>query len=155
MIRTSAKCISFTSSSTTQANLLPSASSIKPTTQIESRLPKPISATAPENSLNTSTSSSSTETCPVPQNVKQNSKSRRKRAKAQKPEIEIKMAKHKPRKSGLTEYTTDDENMFIYDMNEEVEPNPADGFAMTEYYRGDPDKYMRALTPARFGKSQS
>ncbi|GFW20179.1 hypothetical protein TNCV_2321201 [Trichonephila clavipes] len=57
-----------TSSSTTQANLLPSASSIKPTTQIESRLPELISASAaaPDNSLNTSTSSLSTEACPAP-----------------------------------------------------------------------------------------
>ncbi|GFU34071.1 uncharacterized protein TNCV_3198821 [Trichonephila clavipes] len=45
------------SSSTIQSNLLPSASSIKPTTQIESWLPKTISAAAPYNSLNTSASS--------------------------------------------------------------------------------------------------
>ncbi|GFS78274.1 uncharacterized protein TNCV_3172251 [Trichonephila clavipes] len=52
-----------TSSSTTQANLLPSASSIKPTTKIASRLPKPISsAAAPDNNLNTSASSLSAET---------------------------------------------------------------------------------------------
>ncbi|GFU18096.1 putative RNA-directed DNA polymerase from transposon BS [Trichonephila clavipes] len=52
-----------TSSSTTQANLLPSASSIKPTTKIASRLPKPIfSSAAPDNSLNTSASSLSAET---------------------------------------------------------------------------------------------
>ncbi|GFS52810.1 uncharacterized protein TNCV_3122131 [Trichonephila clavipes] len=48
-----------TSSYTTQANIVPSATLIKPTTQIESRLPGPISA--PDNSLNTSTSSLSTE----------------------------------------------------------------------------------------------
>ncbi|GFX55444.1 uncharacterized protein TNCV_267321 [Trichonephila clavipes] len=55
-----------TSSSTTQTNILPSASSIKPTTEIESRLPEPISsAAAPDNSLNTSASSLSAETCPV------------------------------------------------------------------------------------------
>ncbi|GFW52422.1 putative RNA-directed DNA polymerase from transposon BS [Trichonephila clavipes] len=52
-----------TSSSTTQANLLPSASSIKPTTQTESRFPEPISsAAAPDNSLITPASSLSTET---------------------------------------------------------------------------------------------
>ncbi|GFX64628.1 putative RNA-directed DNA polymerase from transposon BS [Trichonephila clavipes] len=52
-----------TSSSITQANLLPSASSIKPTTKIASRLPKPISsAAAPDNNLNTSASSLSAET---------------------------------------------------------------------------------------------
>ncbi|GFV74049.1 uncharacterized protein TNCV_2952011 [Trichonephila clavipes] len=56
-----------TSSSTTQTNILPSASSIKPTTQIESRLPEPISSAAvPDNSLNTSTSSLSADTCPFP-----------------------------------------------------------------------------------------
>ncbi|GFX41195.1 uncharacterized protein TNCV_2218931 [Trichonephila clavipes] len=55
-----------TSSSTIQANLLRSASSIKPTTEIESRLPEPISsAAAPDNSLNTSVSSLSTETRPL------------------------------------------------------------------------------------------
>ncbi|GFX45779.1 uncharacterized protein TNCV_934181 [Trichonephila clavipes] len=122
--------------------------SIKPTTQIQSRLPGPISASAPENSLNTSTSSLSTETCPapttsnkfaalqpsepllesattsnselsktskIPQNVKMYSKNRRKRTKAQKAEIEIKMAKHKPRKSGPTELTTDDEDMIMHE----------------------------------------
>ncbi|GFS97486.1 SCAN domain-containing protein 3 [Trichonephila clavipes] len=57
-----------TSSSTTQANLLSSISSIKPITQIESRLSQPISASAadPDNILNTCVSSLSTETCPVP-----------------------------------------------------------------------------------------
>ncbi|GFW26128.1 uncharacterized protein TNCV_3396241 [Trichonephila clavipes] len=42
--------------------------SIKPTTQIESRLPGPVStsAAAPDKNLNTSTSSLSTETCPAP-----------------------------------------------------------------------------------------
>ncbi|GFU74958.1 endoribonuclease Dicer [Trichonephila clavipes] len=51
-----------TSSYTIQANILPSASSIKPTTQFESLLPEPISsAAAPDNSLNTSASSLSAE----------------------------------------------------------------------------------------------
>ncbi|GFT62000.1 uncharacterized protein TNCV_3811761 [Trichonephila clavipes] len=56
-----------TSSYTTQTNILPSASSIKPTTQIESWLPEPISssAAAPDNSLNTSASSLSAETSPL------------------------------------------------------------------------------------------
>ncbi|GFW23311.1 uncharacterized protein TNCV_3804101 [Trichonephila clavipes] len=59
-----------TSSYTTQANILPSASSMKPTTQFESRLHEPISsaaaaAAAPDSSLNTSASSLSAETCPL------------------------------------------------------------------------------------------
>ncbi|GFU25330.1 uncharacterized protein TNCV_2903571 [Trichonephila clavipes] len=53
-----------TSLYTTQANILPSVSSIKPTTQIESRLPEPISS-APDYSLNTSASSLSAETRPL------------------------------------------------------------------------------------------
>ncbi|GFS53278.1 uncharacterized protein TNCV_1035821 [Trichonephila clavipes] len=55
-----------TSSYTIQENILPSASSIKSTTQIESRLPAPISsAAAPNNSLNTFVSSLSAETRPL------------------------------------------------------------------------------------------
>ncbi|GFV04837.1 uncharacterized protein TNCV_5059411, partial [Trichonephila clavipes] len=53
----------FSDQGVIQANLLPSASSIKPTTKIASRLPKPISsAAAPDNNLNTSASSLSAET---------------------------------------------------------------------------------------------
>ncbi|GFU07543.1 uncharacterized protein TNCV_2225221 [Trichonephila clavipes] len=58
-------------------------------------------------SATTTPNSELSNTSKVPQNVKQNSKNRRKRTKAQKAEIEIKMAKHKPRKSGPTELTTD------------------------------------------------
>ncbi|GFX62060.1 uncharacterized protein TNCV_2227861 [Trichonephila clavipes] len=159
-----------------------SLSSIKPTTQIESRLPEPISsAAAPNNSLNTSASSLSAETCPVPtisnkfaalqpsvplsesatttpnselshaskvpQNVKQNSKNRRKRTKALKAEIEIKMAKHKPRKSGPTEYTADDEDMLMYDVEEELESDPTDKFVLNESSSNFPRGYIRSLTP--------
>ncbi|GFX39994.1 hypothetical protein TNCV_2647571 [Trichonephila clavipes] len=50
-----------------QTSCPPHLSSIKPNTQIESRLPKLISsAAAPDKSLNTSASSLSAETCPVP-----------------------------------------------------------------------------------------
>ncbi|GFU05448.1 hypothetical protein TNCV_3290951 [Trichonephila clavipes] len=73
IIRTSAKCISYNSFSFhidvyhSDKHLALHPSSIKPTTQIESRLPEPISsAAAPDNSLNTSASSLSAEKCPVP-----------------------------------------------------------------------------------------
>ncbi|GFY18241.1 putative RNA-directed DNA polymerase from transposon BS [Trichonephila clavipes] len=57
----------FSNQGVIQTNILPSASSIKPTTQIESALPEPISsAVAPDNSLNTSASSLSADTCPFP-----------------------------------------------------------------------------------------
>ncbi|GFS74412.1 RNase H domain-containing protein [Trichonephila clavipes] len=66
-----------TSSSTTQANLLSSASSIKPTTEIESRLPEPISSgAAPDNSLNTSTSTLSAEIRPFTRSNKSAARAR-------------------------------------------------------------------------------
>ncbi|GFW95512.1 hypothetical protein TNCV_1722131 [Trichonephila clavipes] len=166
-----------TSSSSNPAHLLPSESSIKLTTQIESRLPESISAiaAAPDYSINTSASSLSTETFPVPttynkfaalsteiqlsvplsesatttsnsepsntskipqsvttttsntipatsQDAKQTSKPRRKKRPLKntsntiKPKIEIKMAPHKPRKSARVEYTTDEEDMIVYDI---------------------------------------
>ncbi|GFS95801.1 uncharacterized protein TNCV_2258831 [Trichonephila clavipes] len=179
-----------TSSYTTQANILPSATSIKPTTQIESRLPGPIpiSAAAPFNNLNTSNSSLSTETCPapttsnkfaalqptypllesattsnrelsnaskVPQNVKMNSKNGRKRTKAQKAELEIKMAKHKRRKSAPMEYTTDDEGMLMYDMEEELEPDSTDKFVLKDCFSNFTRGYLRSLTPTRFRKRRN
>ncbi|GFV55296.1 uncharacterized protein TNCV_5010431 [Trichonephila clavipes] len=66
------------------------------------------------------------------------------------------MAKHKPRKSGPIEYTTDDENMIMYDVQaEELEPNPEDKYAMIECFVNNPSEYMRALTPTRFRKSRN
>ncbi|GFU73253.1 uncharacterized protein TNCV_493781 [Trichonephila clavipes] len=66
------------------------------------------------------------------------------------------MAKHKPRKSGPTELTTDDDNMIMYDVQaEELEPNPEDKFAVMECFVNNPSEYMRALTPTRFRKSRN
>ncbi|GFW20178.1 hypothetical protein TNCV_2321191 [Trichonephila clavipes] len=45
------------------------------------------------------------------------------------------MAKHKSRKSKPTELTTDDEDMIMYDVQEEeLEPDPEDKFAMKECF---------------------
>ncbi|GFY35644.1 hypothetical protein TNCV_2619351 [Trichonephila clavipes] len=64
------------------------------------------------------------------------------------------MAKHKPRKLAPTEYTTDEEDLIMYDVqDEELQTHPTDKFAITEYHRNNPDKYTRALTPTRFRKS--
>ncbi|GFU48582.1 hypothetical protein TNCV_1439551 [Trichonephila clavipes] len=41
-----------------------------------------------------------------------------------KPQIEIKMAPHKPRKSAPIECTMNEEDMIVYDMEDEPEPNP-------------------------------
>ncbi|GFX55145.1 hypothetical protein TNCV_1156061 [Trichonephila clavipes] len=151
-----------TSSSSTQAHLLSSPSAIIPTIQIppvlttankfaalstEVRPSVPLSESAtptPNSELSNSSK--------VPQNVKQNSKNRRKRTKVQKPEIEIKMAKHKPRKSAPTEYTTDDEDLLMYDAEEELETDPTDKFVFKERPTNFPKGYLRSLTPTRFRK---
>ncbi|GFV29890.1 transposable element Tcb1 transposase [Trichonephila clavipes] len=130
------------SSSSTQAHLLPSPSAIIPTIQ---------------KSVPTISNSEHSNAPEIPQCVKRNSRNRKKRPKVQKPEIEIKMAKHKnPKKSGPIEYTTDDEDMIMYDVvAEELEPNPEDKFAMKECFINNPNEYMRALTPTRFRKSRN
>ncbi|GFT42950.1 hypothetical protein TNCV_1615181 [Trichonephila clavipes] len=66
------------------------------------------------------------------------------------------MAKHKPRKSTPTEYTTDDEDLIMYDVQEEeLETDPTDKFAITEYHQNNPDKYICTLTPTPFRKNRS
>ncbi|GFU88292.1 hypothetical protein TNCV_846851 [Trichonephila clavipes] len=56
------------------------------------------------------------------------------------------MAKHKPRKSAPTEYTTDDEDLIMYDVEEEeLDPDPADKFAIKECPTNFPKGYLRAL----------
>ncbi|GFT64125.1 RNase H domain-containing protein [Trichonephila clavipes] len=64
------------------------------------------------------------------QDITQTSKPRRKKRPPKnqsntiKPKIEIKMAPHRPRKSAPTEYSTDEEEMIIYDVEDEPELNP-------------------------------
>ncbi|GFW59766.1 hypothetical protein TNCV_4718571 [Trichonephila clavipes] len=63
------------------------------------------------------------------------------------------MAKHKPRKSAPTEYTTDDEDLIMYDVEEEeLEPDPTDKFPIKECPANFPKGYLRALTPTLFRK---
>ncbi|GFX27449.1 uncharacterized protein TNCV_35461 [Trichonephila clavipes] len=159
-------------------------SSIKPTTQIESRLPEPISSSAaPDNTQNTSASSLSAENrpltteiqplAPLPESipttsysehcnapeilqcVKRNSRNRRKRPKVLKAEIEIKMAPHRPRKSAPKELTTVDEDMITYDVEEEeLEPDPAGKYHIQDDPLNFPKRYLRSLTPSRYRNSR-
>ncbi|GFX24198.1 DUF1758 domain-containing protein [Trichonephila clavipes] len=62
------------------------------------------------------------------------------------------MAKHKPRKSAPTEYTNDDEDMLMYDVEEELEPDPTDKFVSKECPSNFPKGYLRSLTPTQFRK---
>ncbi|GFU84370.1 hypothetical protein TNCV_1252631 [Trichonephila clavipes] len=150
-----------TSPSSAQTHLLPSTSAEIPTIQKTETRPLTTSNkfTALQTSIPLSESATTTpnselsNTSKVPQNVKQNPKNRRKHAKAQKAEIEIKMTKHKPRKSGPTELTTDEEDMIMYEAQaEELEPNPDDEFAVMECFVNNPSEYRRASTPTRFRK---
>ncbi|GFY28133.1 uncharacterized protein TNCV_4394671 [Trichonephila clavipes] len=66
------------------------------------------------------------------------------------------MAKHKPRKSAPTEYKTDDEDLIMYDVEEEeLEPDPTDKFGFKECPKNFPKGYLRALTPTRYRESRS
>ncbi|GFT68257.1 uncharacterized protein TNCV_658841 [Trichonephila clavipes] len=90
-----------------------------------------ISATSSSSSacsvLETTTITSNAITA-TSQDAKETSKPRRKKrppkntSNAIKPKIEINMAPHKPRKSAPTKYTTDLEDMIVYDGEDEHEP---------------------------------
>ncbi|GFY22233.1 uncharacterized protein TNCV_3298761 [Trichonephila clavipes] len=63
------------------------------------------------------------------------------------------MAPYRRKKPAPTDYTTDEEDLITYDVEEEeLEPDPTDKFAVMEYHKNNPDKYIRALTPTRFRK---
>ncbi|GFU15235.1 hypothetical protein TNCV_3937901 [Trichonephila clavipes] len=134
------------SSTSTQAELVPSTSSVTVASPSKSPPPNSVIDTAPttSNSLSISAASSSSTACSVfeptttishtipatSQDANQTSKPRRKKrppknqSNSIKPKIEIKSAPHIPHKSGPTEYTTDEEDMIIYDVEDEPEPNP-------------------------------
>ncbi|GFU96252.1 uncharacterized protein TNCV_3370151 [Trichonephila clavipes] len=126
------------SSTSTQAELVPSTSSVTVASPSKSQPPNSVIDTALTtfNSLSISAASSSTTACSVlettttissaipatSQDANQTSKPRRKKRPPKnqsntiKPKIEIKTAPHRPRKSGPTECTTDEEDMIIYDV---------------------------------------
>ncbi|GFX13676.1 putative RNA-directed DNA polymerase from transposon X-element [Trichonephila clavipes] len=134
------------SSTSTQAELVPPTSSVTVASPSKSPPPNSVIDTAPitSNSLSISAASSSSTACSVlettttishtipatSQDANQTSKPSRKKRPPKnqsntiKPKIEIKSAPHRPQKSGPTEYTTDEEDMIIYDVEDEPEPNP-------------------------------
>ncbi|GFS57104.1 hypothetical protein TNCV_4238771 [Trichonephila clavipes] len=65
------------------------------------------------------------------------------------------MAPHRLRKSAPTEYSTDEEYMITYDVEEEeLEPDPTDKFTIKEDPLNFPKGYLRSLTPSRYRKSR-
>ncbi|GFU65201.1 glycerol-3-phosphate dehydrogenase [Trichonephila clavipes] len=160
-----------TSSSSTQEELLPSISA-KATIVLDPEPPIPMSNdvlsnmfTPIEFSSIVSTSLSNDIQPPSTSNTVRNSKinsktriiKRKKELlkKLNEEKIEIKMAPYRRKKPAPTEYTTDEEDLITYDVEEELEPDPTDKFAIMEYHINNPDKYIRALTPTRFRKSKS
>ncbi|GFW72898.1 uncharacterized protein TNCV_830251 [Trichonephila clavipes] len=127
------------SSTSTRAELVPSTSSVTVASPSKPQTPNSVIDTAPttsNNSLSISAASSSSTACSVlettttisdsipttSQDTTQTSKPCRKKRPPKnqsntiKPKIDIKTAPHRPRKSGPTEYTTDEEDMIIYDV---------------------------------------
>ncbi|GFX36940.1 putative RNA-directed DNA polymerase from transposon BS [Trichonephila clavipes] len=120
----------------------PSTSSVTVASPSKSPPPHSVIDTAPttSNSLSISAASSSSTACSVLetttttsntiptifQETTQTSKPRRKKrppknqSNTKKPIIEIKTASHRPRKFGPTEYTTDEEDMIIYDARARI-----------------------------------
>ncbi|GFX21783.1 hypothetical protein TNCV_2310621 [Trichonephila clavipes] len=119
--------------------------------------PDKLNALSTENlpeSVPTTSNSEHSNAAEIPQFVKRNSKNRRKRPKVQKPEIEIKMTPHRPRKAAPTELTTNDEDMITYEVEEELEPDPAGKFTIKENPLNFPKGYLRSLTPSRYKNSR-
>ncbi|GFX56554.1 uncharacterized protein TNCV_75001 [Trichonephila clavipes] len=134
------------SSTSIQAQLVPSTSSVTVTSPSKSQPTNSLidTVSTASDSLSISTASSSSTACSVletatttsntipttSQDTTQTSKPRRKKRPPKnksntiKPKIEIKMAPHRPRKSAPTEYSTDEEDMIIYDVEDEPELNP-------------------------------
>ncbi|GFX80426.1 putative RNA-directed DNA polymerase from transposon BS [Trichonephila clavipes] len=148
------------SSTSTQAELVPSTSLVTVASPSISQPPNSVIDTAPttSNSLSISAASSSSTACSVlettttisntipatSQDANQTSKPRRKKrppknqSNTVKPKIEIKKVSHRPRKSGPTEYPTDEEDMIIYDVEDEPEPNPKYVLNMNGFtYKGE------------------
>ncbi|GFY21424.1 uncharacterized protein TNCV_1165721 [Trichonephila clavipes] len=128
---------------TTDAEILDGISITSPS---KSQPPTSVIDTAPttSNTLSISAASSSSTACSVlemttttsntiptvSQDTTQTSKPCRKKRPPKnqsntiKPKIEIKTAPHRPRKPAPTEYSTDEEDMIVYDVEDEPELNP-------------------------------
>ncbi|GFW25093.1 uncharacterized protein TNCV_3155961 [Trichonephila clavipes] len=126
------------SSTSTQAELVPSTSSVTVASPSKSQPPNSLIDTVPttSNSLSISAASFSSTACSVletttttsntittiSQDTPQTSKPRRKKRPPKnqsntiKPKIEIKTTPHRSRKPAPTEYSTDEEDMIVYDV---------------------------------------
>ncbi|GFX80362.1 hypothetical protein TNCV_3931151 [Trichonephila clavipes] len=154
----------ISTSSSTQAHLFPTTSSTAATvSDPQPPTPTPNNALSTTNNMFTPLKPSSTMSASlsnssnqnpsdstITQNLKKKIRDKKREKELLKTVIDIKMAQHKPRKSSNVEYRTDEEDMIVYDMENEIESNPGDKFVMKECYKNSPDTYLRAVTPTRF-----
>ncbi|GFV26289.1 uncharacterized protein TNCV_4302321, partial [Trichonephila clavipes] len=156
-----------TSSSSTQAQLLPSTSSIS-SSNSESQPPIPTCNDAPSNNMVTSIESSSSiiptsssqSFIPPPsdsnkvQDAKKLAKARSRKRKKEllkkmkEAIIDIKMNPHRPKKPASDEYTSDEEEIIVYDVEDEIESNP-------DYVKENGKTYYKGqllLTPTKHRK---
>ncbi|GFT35596.1 uncharacterized protein TNCV_4870821 [Trichonephila clavipes] len=127
------------SSTSTQAELVPSTSSVTVASPSQSSPPNSVIDTTPttSNSLSISAASSSSQSViPPPSDsykvpdakklAKARSRKRKKELlkKMKEAIVDIKMNPHRPKKPASDESTSDEEEMIVYDVEDEIESNP-------------------------------
>ncbi|GFW49995.1 putative RNA-directed DNA polymerase from transposon X-element [Trichonephila clavipes] len=126
----------------------------KPSHSLTHTTPDKLNSVSTENlpeSVPNASNSEHSNAAEAQQFVKRKSRNRRKRPKVQKPDIEIKRVPHRSRNVAPTEITTDDEDMIIYDVEEEeLEQDPPNKFTIDEDPFFLPKGYLRPLTPSRY-----
>ncbi|GFT94173.1 RNase H domain-containing protein [Trichonephila clavipes] len=127
------------SSTSTQAELVPSTSSVTVASPSQSSPPNSVIDTTPttSNSLSISAASSSSKSVIPPpsdsykvQDAKKLAKARSRKRKKEllkkmkEAIVDIKMNPHRPKKPASDESTSDEEEMIVYDVEDEIESNP-------------------------------
>ncbi|GFT84721.1 uncharacterized protein TNCV_2767301 [Trichonephila clavipes] len=115
-----------TLSSATQADLLPSTSSITNDMFTSIGTSSPIIPTSSSHSVILPPSASHIQDTKKISKVRARKRKKELLKKMKDAVIEIKMAQHRPRKPAFVEYTTDEEEIIVYDMGEEIE-SPKNG----------------------------
>ncbi|GFX73842.1 hypothetical protein TNCV_4291581 [Trichonephila clavipes] len=151
------------SSTSTQAELVPSTSSVTVASPSQSPPPNSVIDTTPttSNSLSISAASSSSQSVIPPpsdsykvQDAKKLAKARSRKRKKELTKkmkeaiVDIKMNPHRPKKPASDESTSDEEEMIVYDVEDEIESNP-------DYVKQNGKTYYKGqllLTPTKHRK---
>ncbi|GFT76634.1 uncharacterized protein TNCV_3646441 [Trichonephila clavipes] len=151
------------SSTSTQAELVPSTSSVTVASPSQSPPPNSVIDTTPttSNSLSISAASSSSQSVIPPpsdsykvQDAKKLAKARSRKRKKEllkkmkEAIVDIKMNPHRPKKPASDESTSDEEEMIVYDVEDEIESNP-------DYVKENGKTYYKGqllLTPTKHRK---